>query len=185
MCGGLSSAHPEEQNVFYPHSWVRKQREMQFLCISVCSRGDLDLLNLQERQLQGDLTAGQHLAEAMKKPKPGTSQTHKAGGWETITESKNCLGCKKPLGSLSLTINIALTRSLLTMSPSATLFICLLNTSRAGDSTAFPGSPFQWLTTLLMKNIYLIFNLDFSWCNLRLFPFILVTWEKKQPPLRW
>ena len=45
-----------------------------------------------------------------------------------------------------------------------------LNTSRDGDSTTSPGSPFQCLTTLSAKKCFLISNLNFPWRNLRALP---------------
>ena len=47
------------------------------------------------------------------------------------------------------------------------------HTSRDGDSTTSLGSPFQCLTTLSLKKLFLISHLNFPWCNLRLFPLVL------------
>jgi len=41
-----------------------------------------------------------------------------------------------------------------------------LNTSRDGDSTIFPESLFQCLTTLSEKKFFLISNLNLPWCNI-------------------
>ena len=43
-----------------------------------------------------------------------------------------------------------------------------LNTSRDGDFTTSPGSPFQCLATLSVKKFFLISNLNLPWRNLRL-----------------
>ena len=61
------------------------------------------------------------------------------------------------------------------MSPSTTSKHSL-NTSRDGDSTTSLGSPFQCLTTLLEKRLFLILNL-----NLPSRP-IAVTWEQRPTP---
>jgi len=58
------------------------------------------------------------------------------------------------------------------------------NTSQAGDSATSLGSLFQCLITLLVKEFFLMPNLNLHWCNFRLFPLILslVTWEKSLTP---
>lgn len=48
-----------------------------------------------------------------------------------------------------------------------------LNISRDGNWTTAPDSPFQRLANLSMKKFFLIFSLNLSWCNLRVFPHIL------------
>lgn len=45
----------------------------------------------------------------------------------------------------------------------------LSNISRDSDFTTSLGSLFQCLTTLLVRNFFLIFNLNCPWCNLRPF----------------
>ncbi|KAK4823315.1 hypothetical protein QYF61_000917 [Mycteria americana] len=63
---------------------------------------------------------------------------------------------------------------------------------RDGDSTTSLGSLFQCLTTVSVKEFFLISNLNLPWRNLRPFPLVLslVTWEKRptptslQPPFR-
>lgn len=49
---------------------------------------------------------------------------------------------------------------------------CLLNTSRDGDSTTSVGSLFHCSTTILVKNFFLIADLNLSWCSLRPFPLL-------------
>ena len=62
--------------------------------------------------------------------------------------------------------------------------MCVLHTSRDGDSTTSLGSPFQCLITLLEKKFFLISNWNLPWCNLRPFPLVLllVMWEKRPSP---
>lgn len=48
-----------------------------------------------------------------------------------------------------------------------------LNSSRNGDFTAALGSLFQCLTALAVKQFFLIFHLNFPWCNPRTFAFVL------------
>lgn len=60
----------------------------------------------------------------------------------------------------------------------------LSNPFRDRDSTSFLGSPFQHLTTILVKVFFLIYNLNCLWHNLRHFPPVpsLVTWEQMNAP---
>ena len=62
----------------------------------------------------------------------------------------------------------------------STAFKCFLNTSRDSDSTTSLDSPFQCLITFSEKKFFLLPNLNLPWCNLRLFPLVLlpVTHEK-------
>jgi len=59
-----------------------------------------------------------------------------------------------------------------------------LNPSRDGDSTTALGSLVQCLTTLAVKRLFLISNLNLPWWNLRPSPLVLslVTWEKRPTP---
>ena len=59
-----------------------------------------------------------------------------------------------------------------------------LNTSRDGDSTTFLGSLFQCLTTLSVKQIFLIANLNFPWYNLRPFLLVLTPVTSEKRPTR-
>jgi len=47
-------------------------------------------------------------------------------------------------------------------------------------------SPFQHLTTLSENKYFLIFNVNFPWCNLRPFPlFLLLLTQEKRPTSTW
>lgn len=86
---------------------------------------------------------------------------------------------KRSLRSSSPTINLTLPDLPLNYDPKC--HSC--NTSSTGDSTTSLGSLFQCLTTLSMKKIYYMHSKP-PWCNLRLFPLILLraAWEKRATP---
>lgn len=52
--------------------------------------------------------------------------------------------------------------------------VSLYKTFKNSDYTAFLGSLMQYLTTLLVKKVFLVSNLKLSWCNLKPFSLVLV-----------
>lgn len=50
---------------------------------------------------------------------------------------------------------------------------CLLNIDSLGASTTFLGSFFQCLTTILVKEGFLMYNINLPWCSFKLFQCIL------------
>lgn len=84
-----------------------------------------------------------------------------------ILESQNQLGWEKP--SKSPVINPVLPSPQCPQVSHSHVW----NTSRDGDPTASLGTLFQCLTTFLVKKLFLLSNINLSWCYLGLFHFVL------------